>query len=146
VVPSGGPVGGSPSSAPCPLYPQKQTLIERVGMSAKCQKRTFCAAARNVAIRSPRQPAVADARARRGRAPSDDAEYASQNFFAVLNLGPNRRYDDGHCSGKGDAKSESAAIVYTTVPPDDIRVSGAGNHDGNKTDTRSIVATQRVWR
>jgi len=25
----------------CPLYPQKRTLIERVGMSALCQKRTF---------------------------------------------------------------------------------------------------------
>jgi hypothetical protein len=25
----------------CPLYPQKQTLIERVGMSALCQKRTL---------------------------------------------------------------------------------------------------------
>src|SRR6516162_3412784 len=24
----------------CPLYPQKRTLIERVGMSALCQKRT----------------------------------------------------------------------------------------------------------
>ena len=31
-------------SAECPLYPQKQTLIERVGMSALCQKRTLCAA------------------------------------------------------------------------------------------------------
>src|SRR5262249_12993784 len=28
-------------SAECPLYPQKQTLVECVGMSAKCQKRTF---------------------------------------------------------------------------------------------------------
>jgi len=27
-------------SAQCPLYPQKRTLVERVGMSAKCQKRT----------------------------------------------------------------------------------------------------------
>ena len=27
-------------SAQCPLYPQKQTLIERAGMSALCQKRT----------------------------------------------------------------------------------------------------------
>src|SRR5215831_4396838 len=25
----------------CPLYPQKRTLIERVGMSALCQKRTY---------------------------------------------------------------------------------------------------------
>jgi len=25
----------------CPLYPQKQTLVERVGMCALCQKRTF---------------------------------------------------------------------------------------------------------
>jgi hypothetical protein len=25
----------------CPLYPRKRTLIERVGMSALCQKRTF---------------------------------------------------------------------------------------------------------
>jgi len=24
----------------CPLYPQKRTLVERVGMSALCQKRT----------------------------------------------------------------------------------------------------------
>jgi hypothetical protein len=28
------------TSASCPLYPQKRTLIERVGMSALCQKRT----------------------------------------------------------------------------------------------------------
>jgi hypothetical protein len=27
----------------CPLYTQKRTLIERVGMSALCQKRTFAA-------------------------------------------------------------------------------------------------------
>ena len=44
------------------------------------------------------------------------------------------------------AKSESPAIVYITVPPDDIRVSGASIHDGNKTDTRTMVATQRVRR
>ena len=25
----------------CPLYPQKRTLIERVGMSALCHKQTF---------------------------------------------------------------------------------------------------------
>jgi hypothetical protein len=31
-------------SGRCLLYPQKRTLIERVGMSALCQKRTFCAA------------------------------------------------------------------------------------------------------
>src|SRR5262249_61584891 len=30
----------------CPLYPQKRTLVERVEMSAKCQKQTFCAAAK----------------------------------------------------------------------------------------------------
>ena len=28
------------------LYPQKQTLVERIAMSALCQKRTFCAAER----------------------------------------------------------------------------------------------------
>src|SRR5215831_11241548 len=28
------------TSDQCPLYPQKRTLIERVGMSALCQKRT----------------------------------------------------------------------------------------------------------
>jgi hypothetical protein len=28
----------------CPLYPQKRTLVERVGMSALCQKRTKCSA------------------------------------------------------------------------------------------------------
>src|SRR6516162_4324652 len=27
-------------SGRCPLYPQKRTLVERIGMSAKCQKRT----------------------------------------------------------------------------------------------------------
>ena len=27
-------------SARCPLYPQKRTLVERVAMSALCQKRT----------------------------------------------------------------------------------------------------------
>ena len=26
----------------CPLYPRKRTLIERVGMSALCQKQTLC--------------------------------------------------------------------------------------------------------
>src|SRR5215469_10559779 len=30
----------SPSNQ-CPLYPQKRTLVERVGMSALCQKRTL---------------------------------------------------------------------------------------------------------
>src|SRR5262249_9209971 len=28
-------------SVSCPLYPQKRTLVERVGMSALCQKRTY---------------------------------------------------------------------------------------------------------
>ena len=28
-------------SAQCPLYPQKQTLVEPAGMSALCQKRTL---------------------------------------------------------------------------------------------------------
>jgi hypothetical protein len=28
----------------CPLYPQKRTLLERVEMSALCQKRTLCSA------------------------------------------------------------------------------------------------------
>src|SRR6516225_8714300 len=32
----------------CPLYPQKRTLVERVGMSAFCQKRTFRTAAEMV--------------------------------------------------------------------------------------------------
>jgi hypothetical protein len=30
----------------CLLYPQKRTLRNRIGMSALCQKRTFCAAAK----------------------------------------------------------------------------------------------------
>src|SRR5262249_53327316 len=30
-------------AAQCPLYPQKRTLIERVRMSALCQKRTLAA-------------------------------------------------------------------------------------------------------
>jgi hypothetical protein len=29
------------TSAACPLYPQKRTLIERVGMSTLCQKQTL---------------------------------------------------------------------------------------------------------
>ena len=29
----------------CPLYPQERTLLGANAMSAKCQKRTFCAAA-----------------------------------------------------------------------------------------------------
>jgi len=29
------------TSVQCPLYPQKRTLIERVGMSALCQKQTY---------------------------------------------------------------------------------------------------------
>src|SRR5215831_2985792 len=32
-------------SASCPLYPQKQTLGKRIGMSAKCQKRTYAVCA-----------------------------------------------------------------------------------------------------
>jgi len=38
--------GGIAGIGACLLYPQKRTLIERVGMSALCQKRTFCAAAK----------------------------------------------------------------------------------------------------
>jgi hypothetical protein len=34
--------GRSASLGPCPLYPQKQTLVEHVGMSALCQKQTLC--------------------------------------------------------------------------------------------------------
>ena len=34
----------SAMSERCPLYPQKRTLVERVGMSALCQKRTLCGA------------------------------------------------------------------------------------------------------
>jgi len=40
--------GHSPRFVRCPLYPQKRTLVKRVGMSALCQKRTFCAAVRDV--------------------------------------------------------------------------------------------------
>jgi len=29
----------------CPLYPKMQTFVAATGMSALCQKRTFCAAA-----------------------------------------------------------------------------------------------------
>ena len=36
------------SMSQCPLYPRKRTWITAVVMSALCQKRTFCAAARNV--------------------------------------------------------------------------------------------------
>ena len=32
--------------------PQKRTLAERIGMSALCQKQTFCAAVKNILIRS----------------------------------------------------------------------------------------------
>src|SRR5262249_16839645 len=42
----------SATSERCPLYPQKRTLVEHVAMSAMCQKRTFCAAVKNVVIRS----------------------------------------------------------------------------------------------
>ena len=48
-------------STRCPLYPQKQTFVAATGMSALCQKQTFCAAAETGVIRSPR---------RRGRAVS----------------------------------------------------------------------------
>src|SRR5262249_2847249 len=40
----------------------------------------------------------------------------------------------------------SPTTVYIASLPDDIRVIGASNHDGNKTDTRSVVATQRIRR
>src|SRR5262249_33434801 len=36
------------------IRPQKRTLLERVGMSALCQKQTFCDAVKNVVIRLPR--------------------------------------------------------------------------------------------
>ena len=39
----------------CLLYLQKRTLIECIAMSALCQKQTFCAAVKNVVIRSPRR-------------------------------------------------------------------------------------------
>jgi len=32
--------GHRDGSAECPLYPQKRTLVERLGMSALCHKRT----------------------------------------------------------------------------------------------------------
>jgi hypothetical protein len=38
-------------SAPCPLYPRKRTLELGRGMSALRQKRTFCAAVKDVVIR-----------------------------------------------------------------------------------------------
>ena len=56
-------------SASCPLYPQKRTLVERVGMSALCQKRTFCTAAETGAIRSPRRRGRAKIGALTSRAP-----------------------------------------------------------------------------
>jgi len=34
-------------------------MAQRIVMSAKCHKRTFCAAAKNVIVRSPRRPAAA---------------------------------------------------------------------------------------
>ena len=37
--------GPSRRFAPCPLYPQKRTLVERVEMSALCQKQTSQASA-----------------------------------------------------------------------------------------------------
>src|SRR5262249_2616048 len=40
----------------------------------------------------------------------------------------------------------SPTTVYIASLPDDIRVIGASNDDGNKTDTRSVVATQRIRR
>ena len=39
----------------CPLHLRKRTWIRTFVMSALCQKRTFCAAARNAVIRSPRR-------------------------------------------------------------------------------------------
>src|SRR5215470_9688058 len=38
--------GHDGSNLQCPLYPQKRTSVEAVGMSALCQKQTFCTAAR----------------------------------------------------------------------------------------------------
>jgi hypothetical protein len=43
-------------------------LIEDVGMSALCQKQTFCAAVKNVVIRSPRRRDRAETREWRCRA------------------------------------------------------------------------------
>ena len=39
----------------CPLYPQKQTFGDTIGMSALCQKRTLRTAANIFIIRSPRE-------------------------------------------------------------------------------------------
>jgi hypothetical protein len=49
-----GLLGWRRTSARCPLYPQKRTLVERVGMSALCQKQTLRTAANIFVIRSPR--------------------------------------------------------------------------------------------
>src|SRR5262249_43502186 len=37
----------------CPVYPRKRTVVTEDGMSVKRQNRPFCAAAKNVVIRSP---------------------------------------------------------------------------------------------
>src|SRR6516165_6806027 len=60
--------GGKADMPQCPLFPRKRTLIERVGMSALCQKQTFRVAVKNVAIRSPRRRRSAGAAARRDQA------------------------------------------------------------------------------
>jgi hypothetical protein len=46
------------TSAQCPLYPRKRTLIERLRMSALCQKRTSIMLQSAVACRVKRQPRV----------------------------------------------------------------------------------------
>src|SRR5262249_55923501 len=45
-------------SGRCPLYPQKRTLVERVGMSALCQKQTFKVLGR--AARSGERPGLTE--------------------------------------------------------------------------------------
>ena len=67
--------GHSSASALCPLYPQKRTSGLSREMSALCQKQTFCAAVKNVAIRSPRRRVAGAAMALAGR-----------SAFAVLKL------------------------------------------------------------
>ena len=52
----------------CPLYPQKRTLLERLGMSALCQKQTH-APQQKAIIRSPRRPERATSLAALDRAP-----------------------------------------------------------------------------
>jgi hypothetical protein len=74
---------------PCPLYPQKQTLVEGVGMSALCQKRTHAPQQFN------RYSITSSVRA------SSEAGTVRPSVFAVLRLIASSNFVGKRCGPEG---------------------------------------------